>query len=226
MNNIRLESNKALLRGKIKNTFVFDHETRGEVFYRCDLEIMRLSGNYDVLPITVSERICNVTDYNEGDFIEVIGQIRSYNTYKPDGKNSLKIFGFAKEIKKLEYDCYTNEITIRGFLCKPPIFRVTPYERKITDLLVAVNRLYGKSDYIPTIVWGRNAIYAKGLPVGTELILKGRFQSRNYSKTLENGEKVERTALELSINVLNVVKESESEETSKAPDEVSFEEVK
>ena len=208
-----MNNNKMILRGKIKTPFTFSHEIYGEKFYTASLEIKRLSENSDLIPILVPERVFDCEKYEEGDFIEITGQLRTYNGFKPNGGNRLKILGFANEIRKLDCEDYKNEISVRGFLCKEPNFRTTPFGRKIADLLVAVNRDYHKSDYLPCIIWGRNAQFITNFPVGTELVLKGRIQSRNYMKVLEGGKLEEKTALELSVSMLDIIAKAE-EDTS------------
>ena len=172
------------------------HRIYGEVFYTFMLECARLSDKADILPVTVSERMLSRHTLCDGANISVQGQLRSYNKLA-DGKVRLYLTVFAREIG--EADGVVNEIELQGYVCKPPVFRITPFGREITDMLVAVNRAYNKSDYIPCIVWGRNARFAAGFDVGDKLKLWGRVQSREYEKVLENGEKSIRTAYEVSV---------------------------
>ena len=185
------------------------HKIYGEAFYTFSLECARLSEKADMLPVTVSERLLEQHPLCEGAMVGVKGQLRSYNKLV-DGRARLYLTIFARELA----DCssFTNEIELNGFLCKPPVFRMTPFGREITDLLIAVNRAYNKSDYIPCIVWGRNARYAAGFAVGDKVSLSGRVQSREYEKQLESGEVTVRTAYEVSIARLHKDIESENSE--------------
>lgn len=173
------------------------HKIYGEAFYSFNLVCQRLSDNADVLPVTVSERLLSKRPLCEGCFIQVQGQLRSYNKLS-EGKMRLCLTIFARDIDETPGPC--NEIELTGYLCKPPVYRITPFGREITDILLAVNRAYNKSDYIPCIVWGRNARYASSLCVGDRLTLSGRVQSREYEKALTDGEKQKRTAYEVSIS--------------------------
>jgi len=191
-------NNRVLLQGTVVSEPAFSHSVLGEDFYECFLQSNRLSGTDDVLPITFSSRIG--TNVEKGERLEIDGQIRSYN--KPDeerGRNRLVLTIFAREIRKLEENEQDrNEIVLKGFLCKPPIFRTTPFNREICDILLACNRAYGKSDYIPLIVWGRNARALKDALVGNEIEVEGRVQSRNYIKQTEKGDET-RVAYEVSV---------------------------
>jgi primosomal replication protein N len=172
------------------------HKIYGEAFYTFLLSCARLSDRSDILPVTVSEQLLEQHPLADGAFVGVKGQLRSYNKLV-DGRARLYLTIFARELTD-SMDA-VNEIELKGFLCKPPVFRVTPFGREITDLLVAVNRAYNKSDYIPSIVWGRNARYAAGFSVGDKVTMNGRVQSREYEKKLDSGEVTLRTAYEVSI---------------------------
>jgi len=194
--------------GKIHSGLTFSHEIYGEGFYRFDVEVDRLSGNSDVLPVTVSERIVDKTAMQPGRPVRIIGQIRSYNNYvEADRKNKLVLTVFARDIELIEAAPETspNDVFLDGFLCKPAIYRTTPFGREIADLLVAVNRSYNKSDYIPCIAWGRNARYAGKLAVGDHVRLWGRMQSRQYQKRLDEGEVLEKTAYEVSVSKVEII---------------------
>ena len=198
MDNYENTNNKVTVSGTIVSEPVYSHSVLGEEFFECFLQSNRLSGADDVLPITVSSRIG--LEIKKGEKFEIEGQIRSYN--KPDvasGRNKLVLTIFAREIRKINEDeADKNEIFLRGFLCKPPIFRTTPFSREICDILLACNRAYGKSDYIPLIVWGRNARMSKDACVGDEIEIMGRVQSRNYVKQTECGEE-NKVAYEVSV---------------------------
>ena len=217
MNTNFLENNHLILVGRIVSEQKYSHEIYGEKFYSFNLEVIRLSNNADIIPITVSERLLTDLDLGLGKEIEVEGQFRSYNNYENE-KNRLILTVFAKEIKEVEAhdendkDFVTNEVTLVGYVCKKPIYRQTPFGREIADLLLAVNRAYNKSDYIPSIAWGRNARFCQNLEVGTEVKIVGRIQSRNYEKKYENGEVVKKVAYEVSIGSLEVIKNTENEE--------------
>ncbi|MCL2455955.1 MAG: single-stranded DNA-binding protein [Defluviitaleaceae bacterium] len=189
------------IAGQICSELSFSHEIYGEGFWRFDVEVGRLSGQSDVLPVTVSERIIEREKMIPGQSLRIAGQIRSYNNYvESDRKNKLVLTIFARDII-LEDDCeeIPNDVFLDGFLCKPAIYRVTPFGREISDLLIAVNRSYNKSDYIPCIAWGRNARYAGKLQVGDRVRLWGRMQSRRYQKKLDETTVLEKTAYEVSI---------------------------
>lgn len=192
-------TNSVSIAGRLKG-LELSHKIYGEAFYTFYLECERLSDKTDVLPITVSERLLSKHPLCDGETVSVKGQLRSYNKLV-DGRVRLYLTVFAREIG----ECTTsiNEIELKGFVCKPPVFRVTPFGREITDILVAANRAYNKSDYIPCIVWGRNARFASGFEVGDKVSVFGRVQSRQYEKVLENGEKITRVAYEVSISRLS-----------------------
>ena len=218
-----LENNYLTLVGKVTGEKTFSHEIYGEEFYIFKLSIARLSGNADIIPITVSERLINDDMLKEGNKLLVKGQFRSYNSYENE-KNKLILTVFAKDIIELhdeeensenseitKKDAVTNEVVLIGYICKKPIYRQTPFGREIADLLLAVNRAYNKSDYIPSIAWGRNARFSQTLEVGTKVKVVGRVQSREYEKKFEDGRTETRVAYEVSIGSLEVVEE-ESEE--------------
>lgn len=198
MNYEQMNNNKVYLTGTIVTEPVFSHEIFGEGFYEMKVSVPRLSEQVDILPVTISERL--LTDYNLklNSAISISGQFRSYN--KVEGERSrLMLTIFVREILEEETPT-TNSIELNGYICKPPIYRTTPFKREISDMLVAVNRAYNKSDYIPCIAWGRNARYMKNSEVGEKVKLTGRIQSRDYQKTLPDGTTLTRTAYEVSIN--------------------------
>ena len=198
----------------------FSHEIYGESFYIFDLEVPRLSETFDMIPITVSERLINDDELQIGKKIIVKGQFRSYNSYENE-KNKLVLTVFAKDIifeddieEKVKDDeeinmDVSNEVVLIGHICKKPIYRKTPFGREIADLLLAVNRAYSKSDYIPAIAWGRNARFCDHLEVGAQVKAVGRVQSRKYEKKYEDGTVVERVAYEVSISSLEVIDEKD-----------------
>ena len=217
-----LENNYLTLVGKVTGEKNFSHEIYGEKFYVFNLEIERLSGNADIIPITVSERIITDEMLMQGKQLLVKGQFRSYNSYDNE-KNRLILTVFAKDVVEVEEnneeeenemakkDTVTNEVVLVGYICKKPIYRQTPFGREIADVLLAVNRAYNKSDYIPTIAWGRNARFCQNLEVGTKVKLVGRVQSRMYEKKHEDGTVENRVAYEVSIGSLEIVDEDDTE---------------
>nr|WP_302596865.1 single-stranded DNA-binding protein [uncultured Cellulosilyticum sp.] len=206
-----LENNKVLLIGKVVSDTKFSHKVYGEGFYTFDLEVPRLSESADVLPVTISERLLPSIGGNiQGKVLEIEGQFRSYNQYE-EGKNRLILTVFIFEVKEVnpsELSRNKNEIYLNGFVCKAPIYRTTPFGREITDLLLAVNRSYHKSDYIPCITWGRNARFAQNLSTGDHIQISGRIQSRTYQKKLETGEVEIKTAYEVSIGKMEQIDET------------------
>ena len=199
-----MENNKVSVIGTIVSDFTFSHAVFGEGFYLLDLSVSRLSEQADVIPLMISERLIDVTRDYRGCTIEAIGQFRSYNRHE-GSKNRLVLSVFVREVRFMEeFTDYTktNQIFLDGYICKEPIYRKTPLGREIADLLVAVNRPYGKSDYIPCLAWGRNARYASGFAVGTRILIWGRVQSREYTKRLSETECEKRVAYEVSVSKL------------------------
>ncbi|WP_250277626.1 single-stranded DNA-binding protein [[Clostridium] colinum] len=199
------ENNVVTLIGKIVSDYTFSHEMYGEAFYTFKLETSRLSETTDILPITISERLIDKNLFKIGALIEINGQIRSYNSII-DNKNHLVLTVFTKEINfNLDFNKNPNQVSLNGYVCKQPVYRKTPFGREIADVLLAVNRSYNKSDYIPCIIWGRNAKFANNLEVGNNIKIYGRMQSRNYQKKLEDGSVLEKTAYEISVSKLGVL---------------------
>ena len=207
-----VSNNIACVCGVIEDELIFNHEIYGENFYTFTLRIPRLSGASDKIKIMISDRLISDISLKPDDFIEVNGQFRSYNSYE-NGDNKLILTVFAKDIALIEPDSCTNpnSLFLNGYVCKEPVYRTTPFGREITDILLAVNRTYNKSDYIPVIAWGRNARYCKNLKVGDNLKIWGRIQSRDYQKKLSEDETITKTAYEVSISKLEVVDEVEEE---------------
>lgn len=200
-----MKNNSIHLEGTLLSKLEFSHEMYGEKFYTFDLEVMRLSDSKDILSITVSDRLITNMSLEIGTEIIVEGQLRSYNKFV-DGSNKLILTVFARDIKPCEEKSKNpNEIFLDGYICKEPIYRTTPFGREIADVLLAVNRAYNKSDYIPSIAWGRNARFSQNLPTGTEVKIIGRVQSRNYEKKHEDGTIENRVAYEVSISSLEVI---------------------
>jgi single-stranded DNA-binding protein len=198
------------LAGRVVGDREFSHEMYGEGFYNYQLQISRLSDAYDVLPLTISERLLYDFNLTEGDLIRVEGQLRSYNKFT-EGSNRLILTVFARDICRLEEGeeiKNPNQIFLEGFICKNPVYRETPFGREITDLLLAVNRSYNKSDYIPCIAWGRNAKFSAKLAVGDHIKGWGRIQSRRYQKKLLDGTVINRVAYEVSISKMERLSEN------------------
>lgn len=214
--NKEIKNNQVSLSGEVVSNFEFSHEVFGEGFYTAMLAIERSSTIKDIIRIMVSDRLVDVKADWTGRFVKISGQFRSYNKHD-DEKKHLVLSAFVTEFEEFEEmpftDNYKNHISLDGYICKQPNYRETPLGREITDILLAVNRPYGKSDYIPTICWGRNARFAGGLEVGTRLQIYGRIQSRIYHKKMENGEPepIERTTYEVSIYKMETVEETGEE---------------
>lgn len=217
MDTVYSENNHIILVGKVTSDKRFSHEIYGEKFYIFDLSVPRLSGTSDIIPITVSERLMVGGDLPVGTKITVEGQFRSYNSYG-EGKNKLVLTVFAKNIEMLEdqeseieakKDFVSNEVTLIGYICKKPIYRQTPFGREIADILLAVNRAYSKSDYIPCIAWGRTARFCENMEVGTEVKVVGRVQSRQYEKKHEDGSVENKVAYEVSVSSLEVINQED-----------------
>ncbi|SHF13404.1 single-stranded DNA-binding protein [Caloramator proteoclasticus] len=207
MNDYQLTSNKVYIEGKVVSELSYSHEMFGEAFYNFTVEVPRLSETVDRLPITVSERLLPTVDVSIGKIVSIKGQLRSYNKVV-DGTNRLILTVFARDINNIDtISTSPNEIYLDGYICKAPVYRTTPFGREITDILIAVNRPYNKSDYIPAIAWGRNARFSSTLEVGTHIKITGRIQSRDYEKKISETETVKRTAYEVSITKMDKVDE-------------------
>ena len=199
-----IENNQVTIMGEVVSGFTFSHEVFGEGFYMVDVSVKRLSNSRDLIPVMISERLIDVTQDYTGEFLMVTGQFRSYNRHE-EQKNRLVLSVFAREAEFIDEEpdgAKTNTILLDGYICKPPVYRKTPLGREIADLLLAVNRPYGKSDYIPCICWGRNARFASTFQVGEHVQLIGRIQSREYMKKLSETETEKRTAYEVSVSKL------------------------
>ena len=195
----QMNNNKVHLMGKITSLPKLSHEVYDERFFEINLEISRLSGSVDVIPIIVSEKLLGEYNFAVGQDLNIVGQFRSYNK-QIDGKSKLVLTVFVREILEINATNEdTNSIELTGYICKEPIFRTTPFKREICDVLLAVNRAYNKSDYLPCIAWGRNARYVKNMKVGEKISIFGRIQSRNYEKKYDNGLSEQKTAYEISI---------------------------
>ena len=217
-----LENNYLTLVGKVTGEKRFSHEIYGERFYTFNLSIPRLSGNADIIPVTTSERLITDEMLTEGNKLLIKGQFRSYNSYENE-RNKLVLTVFAKDVDEVEEkeeneenemvkkEITTNEVVLIGYVCKKPIYRQTPFGREIADLLLAVNRAYNKSDYIPTIAWGRNARFCQNLEVGTQVKIVGRVQSRMYEKKYEDGTVEQKVAYEVSICSLELIEQAGEE---------------
>jgi single-stranded DNA-binding protein len=204
-----LSTNKVYIEGKVSSVLQFSHEMYGEGFYSFKLEVPRLSEAVDYLPVTVSERLIAAMDMSIGNMVRIEGQLRSYNKFM-DGANRLILTIFARDIKlSEEISKSPNQIYMDGFVCKPPVYRTTPFGREITDLLVAVNRSYNKSDYIPAIAWGRNARFSNTLEIGSHIKIWGRIQSREYEKKLGENNVIKKIAYEVSISKMENVDSEE-----------------
>ena len=204
-----IENNQVAVMGEIVSDFTFSHEIFGEGFYMVDISVDRLSESTDIIPVMVSERLIDVNEDYKGLKICITGQFRSYNRHE-ERKNKLVLSVFAREIEfvdEIGEGSRTNQIFLDGYICKAPIYRKTPLGREIADLLLAVNRPYGKSDYIPCICWGRNARFASNFTVGTRCEIWGRIQSREYMKRISEEGAEKRIAYEVSVSKLELSEE-------------------
>ena len=195
--------------GEVASKFTYSHEVFGEGFYMVDVLVKRLSSSEDRIPLMISERLIDVTKDYTGEFIMVSGQFRSYNRHE-EQKNRLVLSVFVREVEFIDEEldgAKTNHILLEGYICKKPIYRKTPLGREIADLLLAVNRPYGKSDYIPCICWGRNARFAGGFSVGDRCEIWGRIQSREYMKKISEDQLEKRIAYEVSVSKLELIEE-------------------
>lgn len=202
-----IENNQVTIIGRVDSPFVFNHEVFGEGFYTVEILAKRTSGAEDRIPVMVSERLIDVHSDYTGEYIEVSGQFRSFNQHL-ENKTKLLLSVFAREVAFVEVEVdgtKTNRVNLTGYICKKPIYRKTPLGREITDILLAINRPYGKSDYIPCICWGRDARYMASLEVGDCIQVAGRIQSREYQKRVSETKSETRTAYEVSISTLELV---------------------
>ena len=204
-------NNQVTVAGEVVSTFTFSHEVYGEHFFMVNIAVCRLSSSYDIIPVMVSERLVDVKSDYRGCIMQACGQFRSYNSHD-EAKNRLVLSVFAREITFLEEneeEQNPNHIFLDGYVCKKPVYRKTPLGREIADVLLAVNRPYGKSDYIPCICWGRNARFVEQFEVGTHIQLWGRIQSREYQKKIGEDEYEKRVAYEVSVSKLEYLEEEE-----------------
>ena len=209
MNNQAESNNKVFISGEIVSQAEFSHEVYGEGFYEMSVLVKRLSGQGDVLPVTVSERLIADKALKLGSTLNALGQFRSYNKLV-DGKSKLMLTVFVRELLDFTPVKNPNTIVLSGYVCKPPVYRTTPFNREIADILLAVNRSYNKSDYIPCIAWGRNARFAKNLAVGEKIAIAGRIQSREYQKKISEEDVRTLTAYEVSVSKLAAYENVES----------------
>jgi len=203
------KNNRVYLSGEIVSPAVYSHEVYGEGFYEFSVSVNRLSGQADILPVTVSERLVEEGGLDLGAKLNAIGQFRSYNKVV-DGKSKLMLTVFVRELLPEPLFANPNNVVLSGYVCKPPVYRTTPFNREIADLLIAVNRAYNKSDYIPAIAWGRNARFVKNLAVGEKIVVCGRIQSREYQKKISETDVRVMTAYEVSVSKLAAYENAET----------------
>ncbi len=202
MNTSYENNNHVLLKGKIKELPTYSHTVMGEGFFEMYIEVTRLSEEVDVLPVTISERL--ISDFKIGDEIGIVGQFRSYNKIE-ENRSKLMLTIFVKELVNPNELSEINQINLVGYICKEPIYRTTPFGREICDMLLAVNRAYNKSDYLPCIAWGRNARFVRDLGVGEKLEVQGRIQSRKYQKRIDENTSETKVAYEISLSSVMIV---------------------
>lgn len=214
-----INNNNITLAGVVEREPIFSHEVLGEGFHVFMLKCSRTSGNKDTLPVMISDRLVDIREIKAGQVVTVLGQIRSFNRHVDDVKSKLILSVFAREIEilaqdttELPFEENINTVILDAYICKSPIYRCTPKGREIADILVAVNRPYGKSDYIPCIAWGRNARFAANLELGEHIQIQGRFQSREYTKRISDSEVETRTAYEVSVSRIDYAEEGEADE--------------
>ena len=207
MNYELMENNKVFLKGEVVSCPQFSHEVFGEGFYELQLKVSRLSDNFDIIPITVSERLLANNNFDIGATVCIKGQFRSYNKLE-GSKSKLLLTVFVRDLIEMDESMNPNIIELNGFICKEPIYRTTPFKREICDVLLAVNRAYNKSDYLPCIAWGRNARYVKNIKIGQKVTIIGRIQSREYQKKISESENLTKTAYEISISKIKCEGES------------------
>lgn len=203
------DNNQVSIAGEAVGGFTYSHDVFGEGFYILEVKVNRLSNSFDIIPLMVSERLIDVKQDLAGKYIEVQGQFRSYNRHE-DNRNRLVLSVFVREIRICEEDYEStkpNYIFLDGFICKAPVYRKTPLGREIADILLAVNRPYGKSDYIPCICWGRNARFAEKFEVGGHIQIWGRIQSREYQKKISEENFEKRVAYEVSVSKLEYIED-------------------
>lgn len=208
MNRI-IENNRVTVSGEIEKEFEFSHDVYGEGFYETTVSCMRLSGTIDHVPIMVSERLVDVKENWTGIYVRTRGQYRSYNKRVGSERTRLILNVFVTEFEQIDEPDDENEVFLDGYICKPPVYRKTPLGREIAEFLLAVNRSYNKSDYIPCIAWGRNARFVSELNSGDHVRVRGRVQSRGYVKKFDDGTFEERTAYEISARLIELVEDGE-----------------
>ncbi len=201
-----MDNNDVIIKGRVKGKVEFSHEVYDEKFYEFEVECERLSEIKDVINVTISEKLLNIVKLEEGVNISISGQFRSYNKIV-NGKSKLMLTVFVRDISE-NYEKDENEINLEGFICKEPIYRMTPFKREICDMLVAVNRSYNKSDYLPCIAWGRNAKFISEQPIGTKVKISGRIQSRTYQKRIDETKVENMIAYEVSVGKISLAEES------------------
>lgn len=209
--NVALDNNSVSIIGKVISDPQFSHEVYGEGFYIVYIQVPRLSEAYDNIPVMFSERLVSPDRIVKSQYLIVEGQFRSYNNYNSIGGHKLMLTVFAREIEISEEEVTNknpNQICLNGYICRKPIYRTTPFGREIADILLAVNRAYNKSDYIPCIAWGRNARFAGTFEVGDNIRIWGRIQSRTYQKKISETETEERIAYEISVSKMEVIREN------------------
>lgn len=211
----KIKNNEVMIGGSINGEAKFNYDVFGEKFYRIELKVERNSDAADFIPLIVSERLCDVSELKKGVFVSVQGSYRSYNK-RLENRNQLLLSVFVSELKIENEETNPNNIHLEGYVCKPPIYRKTPLGREIADLLIAVNRPYGKSDYIPCIAWGRNARYASTFKVGGYVQIQGRIQSREYMKKIDEEKSEKRVAYEVSVGKIEYIDEVKDEQISKS----------
>ena len=213
MNYEQMNNNKLQLTGTITQEPVYSHEVFGEGFYETMITVPRLSDQTDTIPLTISDRLISRNGIEVGDKVSIVGQFRSYNKLEGE-KSRLLLTAFVRDVVDESEIENPNQIDICGYICKQPVYRTTPFKREICDVLLAVNRAYNKSDYIPCILWGRNARFVQTLPIGSKISVSGRIQSRKYVKNLGDDKVEERVAYEVSVSKVTLERDEHSSKTA------------
>lgn len=198
------KTNEIILRGTLQNLPQFSHENHGKRFFRFILEVPRLSGAVDILPVVADEQILSQIDPTGGEMLTVTGQIRSHNQ-REDGVRHLLIFVFATSIVAEDGEPINN-VYLEGPLCREPTYRLTPLGREICDAMLAVPRAFRRADYLPCILWGRIAQEVSRCHTRDVIAIEGRLQSRIYTKMTDEGP-IQKTAYEISALTAEIIEE-------------------
>ncbi len=194
--------NKVYLYGMVVSNPTPCDDYYGSDYCNIQISVRRLSSIIDTIPVTLHRDLVEQYNVKLGDNLAILGEFRSYNKIE-NNRSRLMLSVFVHEITDEIDTTNPNIIELSGYICKLPVYRTTPFNREIADLLIACNRNSNRSDYLPAIAWGRNARFAKNIMVGEQVHILGRIQSREYQKRLDNGEMQTRTEYEISIKEID-----------------------